>query len=293
MKSMNFDFTIIFSAILLGSVQAQTISPADSTGLPGDHFSLEGALELFKKSNSPEEFEKVINTEDNKVNNLDLNGDGDIDYIKVIDKKEGDAHALILQAAVSENENQDIAVIELEQKDNDQAIVQIVGDEDVYGENKIIEPVVNAPVQNNAIAPVVVNVWAWPAVRYVYTPSYVAWASPWGWHARPMWWRPWRPLRWHTFYPYHSVYRRNYAIVYQHRALYAHRVYAPVRTTSVIVHTRHAVPMQHYRATRTTKTVAVTNNNKQLKTTRKTTTVRGNKGRVKTTKTTTKKVRKN
>ena len=38
--------------------------------LPGDHFSLEGALELFKKSKSPEEFERLLNTPETKVNNL-------------------------------------------------------------------------------------------------------------------------------------------------------------------------------------------------------------------------------
>ena len=34
-----------------------------STGLPGDHFSLEGALELFKNSSSIEDFEKQLNLE--------------------------------------------------------------------------------------------------------------------------------------------------------------------------------------------------------------------------------------
>jgi hypothetical protein len=285
MRSLNFGLTIIFSAFLASSVYAQTISPADSTGLPGDHFSLEGALEMFKKSSTPEEFEKLINTEGNKVNNLDLNGDGDVDYIKVIDKKEGDAHAFILQAAVSENESQDIAVIELEQKDNDQAVVQIVGDEDIYGESKIVDPTpVSAPAQSNS-TPVIVNVWAWPAVRYVYTPSYVAWASPWGWRARPIWWHPWRPVRWHTFYAYHTVYRNQYVVVHQHRAIYAHSVYAPTRTTSAIVQTRHAAPIHHYRTIRTT---TISNGNRQVKAT----TVYNKRGRMKATKKTTK-VRKN
>ena len=51
-------------------------------GTAGDHFSLEGALELFKKSDSPEDFEKMLNKETNFVNNLDLNEDEEIDYIK-------------------------------------------------------------------------------------------------------------------------------------------------------------------------------------------------------------------
>ena len=61
---------------------------SDSTGLPGDHFSLQGAVEMFKKAGSIEEFEKLINTQSNNVNNLDLNADGEIDYVSVIDKSD-------------------------------------------------------------------------------------------------------------------------------------------------------------------------------------------------------------
>src|SRR5688500_20139353 len=57
--------------------------------VPGDNFSLEGALELFKQSDSPEEFERLLNSPDSKVNNLDLNGDGYIDYIRVHDRYQG------------------------------------------------------------------------------------------------------------------------------------------------------------------------------------------------------------
>ena len=66
------------SAIAL-AMQAQSQSGVDSTGLPGDNFSLQGALQMFQNASSPEEFEKMINTEGNHVNNLDLNGDGEID----------------------------------------------------------------------------------------------------------------------------------------------------------------------------------------------------------------------
>ncbi|MBK7633050.1 MAG: hypothetical protein IPJ13_01330 [Saprospiraceae bacterium] len=76
--------------ILSFSIFIRSLLPNQSrdgiTGLPGDHFSLEGALELFKKSSSPEDFEKQLNSKDNNVNNLDLNDDNDIDYVKVISK---------------------------------------------------------------------------------------------------------------------------------------------------------------------------------------------------------------
>src|SRR5258706_12360899 len=135
-------FKLIFLPFLLFFInpvlKAQDVP--DSTGLPGDNFSLEGALEMFKKASSPEEFEKLINTENNGVNNLDLNNDGNIDYVKVIDKKDGDVHAFILKDALSEPESQDIAVIELERKEKDNAVLQIAGDEDIYGEETIVEP---------------------------------------------------------------------------------------------------------------------------------------------------------
>jgi len=267
----------LFITALVGAVTAEPLSAQttaqDSTGLPGDNFNLPGALEMFRKAGSPEEFEKLINTEDNKVNNLDLNEDGNIDYIKVIDKKEGDAHAFILQDAVSETENQDVAVIELEKTGNNNAALQIVGDKDIYGEQVIIEPTAEAtPAPANTNANVVVNVWAWPAVRYVYGPSYAVWVSPWGWRARPVWWHPWRPVRWHVFYPYRAPYRHHYVVVHHYRVARAHQVYVPVRTTSVTVQTRHQASVNHYRATRTTRT----------------TTVQGRRGSVKATKTTTK-----
>jgi len=289
MKNMNiyshtraalFALTAIMSTTF--PALSQTISEADASGLPGDNFSLEGALELFKDSPSPEAFEKSLNAEDGKVNNLDLNEDGQTDYIRVVDKSESDAHAFILQAVVSETESQDIAVIELEKNTADDAAVQIVGDEDIYGEQKIVEP--STTVTSNAgtsSKTVVVNVMAWPMVSYVYRPAYRVYVSPWRWHVYPTWYRPWRPVHHSVFYGYRAPYYRRYAVVHTHRAVYAHRVYAPVRTTSVIVTQRNAVAVNRYRASRpssvsrTSTTVSGPNGHSATKTT---TTVKGKHG---------------
>ena len=274
---------IISFNLIAGSVAFTQNIQQDSTGLPGDNFSLEGALELFKKSESPEAFEKMLNAEDSKVNNLDLNGDGEIDYIKVIDKNEGDAHAFVLQAVISENENQDIAVIEVEKNQDGDAALQIVGDEDVYGKQTIVEPQEEVKTHGGTqTKKVVVNVYTWPIIRYVYGPGYTVWISPWSWRVRPVWWHPWRPVRYHVFYPYQAPYRHRYVVVHTHRTTYAHRIYKPTRSTSVIVKTRHKEPVNHYR-TRTTRTTTVTT--PDGKATRKTTTVRTKDGKkAKTTK---------
>lgn len=221
----------------------------DQVEVPGDNFSLEGALELFKKSASPEEFERLLNSEDSRVNNLDLNGDGRIDYIKVITQQEGNVHVFILQALISQNERQDVAVIELEKLNDGKAVLQIVGDADIYGIETIIEPTSEVRVNaGTTTTRTVVNVWAWPSVQYVYSPYYSMWDSPWGWSYYPGWWRPWRPVAYVMYRPYWVSYRPYYQICHSPRIVYAHRMYRPMRTTSVIVYNRHQQEISRYRA---------------------------------------------
>lgn len=289
---------VAFSLLFFASViNAQ--SGKDSTGLPGDNFSLQGALQMFQKALSVEEFEKLINTEDNHVNNLDLNADGDIDYVKVIDKNDKDVHAFILQVPVSENESQDIAVIELEKTGDTTAVVQIIGDEDIYGEQVIVEPDGGESDNDNdgggsgpgddqfsfGAHRVVVNVWHWPSVRFVYGPAYRPWISTWRWRHYPAWWKPWRPLRWHVWHPFHMGYHRSFAVVHTHRVIHAHAVYIPFRTTSGIVHSRHSTAVGNYRVSRTKTSVTGPRGNT---TTVRKTTVKGPGGKVKGQKTTVK-----
>lgn len=288
-------------------LQAQEADPADSTGLPGDHFSLEGAIELFKQAESPEAFEKLLNAEDNHVNNLDLNEDGEVDYIRVIDHVEGDAHAIVLQVPVSADESQDIAVIEIEKQGDEYALLQIIGNEDVYGEAVIAEPFEEetAAPQKGRNGPsafvqpyrIVVNVWLWPSVRYVYHPRYVVWVSPWRWRYYPTWWSPWRPHPWRWHYARVAPYHRHCHVVTTHRVVGAHKVYAPRRTSSKVVHTRTTtvVAKRNNGATtvgRRTTTTTVGKNKQGTTATRQTTTTtkaarQGKQGRVSGKKTTT------
>lgn len=303
MKSISHLFLLSF--LTLGSLikaSAQD-SSTDSTGLPGDNFSLQGALQMFQKAGSPEEFEKLVNTQDNSVNNLDLNGDGETDYVRVIDKIDKDVHAIILQVPVSETESQDIAVIEIEKTGDTTAVLQIIGDEDIYGEETIVEPDgggedeafidknyydrslsgPNADFYSIAPARILVNVWFWPSVRFVYAPIYRPWVSPWRWRHYPVWWRPWRPLAWRTWHPRYRVYHRPFAVVHTHRVMRAHAVYRPVRVSSVTVRTRNSSAVGNYRVTRSKTTITGPRGNSA---TRKATTIQGPRGKVKASKTT-------
>ncbi len=241
---------MILTLVFLMSGYTTVYAQQNRIEVPGDHFSLEGALELFKKSASPEEFERMLNSADSKVNNLDLNGDLEIDYIRVIDRNEGNVHAFILQAVISDHESQDVAVISLEKLANGKAVLQITGDADIYGIETIIEPTEEVRINaGTSRARSVVNVWSWPSVQYVYSPYYYDWVSPWSYSYRPYWWNPWRPVVYVSYNSWWEPYRPYYSVCHSHRIVYAHQIYRPYRNTSVIVYNRHYTQINNYRST--------------------------------------------
>lgn len=279
-------FLLLSFLLTSSSLIFATSITSDSTGFDGDHFSLEGALDLFQSAKSLEDFETALNSEKNYVNNLDLNQDGDIDYIRVVDHQDGDVHAIVLQVPIDEKESQDVAVIEIEKTGNEEAMLQIIGDEDVFGESKIVEPyeveaksIGKGPNADLHMTRVIINVWGWPTVRVIYGPRYRPYVSPWGWRTYPRFWRPWRPLTWRV-YRTHRVVRPGFRVVSTHRVVRAHRVYTPRRTSCKVVRTR---------------TTVVKNRNGKVvgaKTTR-TKTVRGKNGKVKSRTSTTKAAKRN
>ena len=203
MKVVLFSLVLLMPSFLLAKDQES----ADSTGWPGDNFSLQGALDLFSRSKNLASFEKALNSPDQQVNNLDLNNDGQVDYIRVVDHKEGDAHAIILEDPLTSDESQDVAVIELEKTGANAAVARITGDEALYGPGASYEKYTEVRGQKTTV---VVDVWAWPSVRYIYGPSYAVWASPWYWGRYPNGFRSWRPHPWNVWYGYGFRYRPYY-----------------------------------------------------------------------------------
>ena len=245
---------LLFVILGITSAFAQQDTRPENTG---DDFSLEGALELFKNSNSLEDFEKSLNQENSQVNNLDLDGDGQTDYINVEDIKENDSHVIVMSTYLNDTEKQDIALIAIEKTGDGKALLQIEGDEDLFPKNTIVEPTTeekgavqtlkaesNVAVVDNS-GPTV-NVWVWPSVRYLYAPAYVVWVSPYRWRAYPRWWRPWRPIAHPLFYSYGVRYRPHYRVVRVRRVAAVRSVYYPRRHTStLVVHNRRGTTVIH------------------------------------------------
>jgi uncharacterized membrane protein YgcG len=196
--------SILVIAMSLTSLTAfsQTESATGELGLPGDNLDLYAVLDLFQKSKTIEDFEKSLNDEKKKINNLDLNDDKKIDFIKVETKKDGDDFTFILRDPISKTETQDVAVIFVS-KDKDKKIsLQIVGDKELYGKDYIVEPsakgtggVTTNPAYTGA-DPVTVSVPAStttvvveqaPIVQYVYSPAYVPYYPPYYYGFYPPW----------------------------------------------------------------------------------------------------------
>jgi len=189
---MKKNLSLFVVAISLISLPAFSQNDQDSTamlGLAGDNLDLYAVLTLFQKSKTIEAFEKSLNDEQTKINNLDLNLDKKVDFIKVTTKKEDSAFTFILQVDVAKSETQDVAVI-LVNKQNGKISIQAVGDPELYGKDYVIEPKGNSSITANpgytGADPVTVDVPATtvvvqtapPIVQYVYSPAYVPYYPP-------------------------------------------------------------------------------------------------------------------
>ncbi len=220
---------------------------SDSTGLPGDNLDLQGVLELFKNSESLEAFEKALNTESNQVNNLDVDEDGNVDYIKVIDHADSGSHAITLRVDVNDKESQDVAVIEIDKTGDETADLQITGDEEFYGVDYIVEPEEEVASTTegkftSGFAPpiVIVNVWGWRPIRHIYAPTYVVWVSPYRYRVYPPYWKPWRPVAWRVHHGRVVRYHHHCRVVHVHRVHRAHRIGHHHRVASNGYHQRNA-----------------------------------------------------
>ena len=148
--------------------------PAPATE-EGEDLDLNGVAALFKESESLEEFEEKLNSEESEVNNLDLNKDGEVDYLRVLESTEGTTHLIVVQALLGEEAYQDVCTIEVDQDEDGNTYVQIVGDKSIYGDGYILEP----PEEEQA------NVNKTVVIVVLFAPGYRPWRSPHRWGHYP------------------------------------------------------------------------------------------------------------
>lgn len=154
----------------------------------------------FAQSNNVQEFEMLINNSQYMLTNLDLNGDGWVDYIRVMETYMGQTHILLLQAVLAANYFQDVATIVVECVPSRQ-YVQVIGAPYIYGTNYIIEPVfIKTP----------------PMYAYWNNrPHYVSYSSPYYWEHYPTCYKRPQPVYISHYQAYVTTYMQGHAYCHE------------------------------------------------------------------------------
>lgn len=186
----------------------ETVTVTATNSDISENLDLRMVATLFGQAKDLEEFERILNTPDSAYSNLDLNGDGDVDYLRVVETANDNRHLVVIQAVLAKDIYQDVASIFVEKDPESEAVaVQVIGDEYIYGSDYIIEPVY-------IYRPIIYD-WFWG-------PSWVCWHSPFYWDYWPTWWYPYHCIAHHLYWD-HMYWHHHYHPICSFRTGHHHR----------------------------------------------------------------------
>ena len=219
MKKVLFLLLAIGSSLMIpiSSYADETVTVTATSSDISENLDLKTVATLFGQAKDLEQFEQLLNNPDSAFSNLDLNGDGEVDYLRVIETADNNRHLVVIQAVLARDIYQDVASIFVEKDEKTQSVtIQIIGDEYIYGTNYIIEPVY-------IYRPLIYD-WFWGA-------SWVCWHSPYYWGYYPHWWRPyycvdpfiyWDHCYWHHYHYPICSYRTGHHHHPHYRPMHQH-----------------------------------------------------------------------
>ena len=193
----------------------QTVTVTATNADISEDLDLKTVATLFGQAKDLEQFEQMLNNPDSAFSNLDLNGDGNVDYLRVIETADQNRHLIVIQAILAKDIYQDVASIFVEKDPESESVtVQVIGDEYIYGADYIIEPVY-------IYRPVIYD-WFWG-------PSWVCWHSPFYWDYWPTWWHPYHCIAHHLYWDHIYWHHHYYPICTYRTGHHHHPHYAPMR----------------------------------------------------------------
>jgi len=191
------------------------------------YLDLNAVAAAYAEANSTREFEQILNSSRYMINNLDLNRDGWVDYLRVIETRNGYYHALLIQACLAPGVFQDVATLVAERR-SDRLYVEVVGDPYLYGYNYIVRPVfIKRPPMWNV---------------YGQT-NYTVWSSPYYWGYYPSYYTQPKPVYLNHYQAYVNTYMTNHH--YCHHCDYPTTVFYSGYTTMTQPHHRNDYYSQH------------------------------------------------
>ena len=207
---------VVYSSTMLSAYDSKTIYPQNDS--ISQDLDLDAVASIFGLSSSLEDFEYRLNDPDSQISNLDLNDDGFVDYLRVVESAEDDVRLIVIQAALDQDTYQDVATIVVRRDSYQQTSVEIVGDPHIYGSDYIVEP-------TYSYTPIIYS-YFWSSGYYRTYHSIYRWGY---YPARYRRWRRRSITHYHN-HIYHHIDRRNH---YRYRGRYHHRTKAhmgPYRT---------------------------------------------------------------
>lgn len=141
MKSRHYYFLSALLLLVLGSVGCSSCNNANNSGgrivvnaptaKAAEGLDLEAVGELVKQAKDAAELENLLNKQSG-INNLDLDGDGNVDYISVQEFGSGGNRGFSLTVDLGRGNIQEVATIQVERQ-GQQAVVQLQGNDQIYG----------------------------------------------------------------------------------------------------------------------------------------------------------------
>ena len=92
----------------------QTVTVTATNSDISQDLDLKTVATLFGQAKDLEQFEQMLNNPDSAFSNLDLNGDGNVDYLRVIETADQSRHLVVIQAVLAKDVYQDVASIFVE-----------------------------------------------------------------------------------------------------------------------------------------------------------------------------------
>lgn len=210
-----FYATLTLLVLFFGTSFSQYVNRVEATSYDfSENLDLQAIASVYGDAYNLEDFERRLNNPYNRISNLDLNYDGQVDYLRVVSSSDRFVHIIVIQAVIGRNRFQDVATIEVEKDRHGHQFVQVIGNEYLYGYDYIIEPIY---ISRPALS------------LFLFGNLYRPWRSPYFWGYYPHYYRAWHPCSVHRYrdYVHHHVnIHHHYNHVQQrrsHRASHLHR----------------------------------------------------------------------
>ncbi|MVX36556.1 MULTISPECIES: hypothetical protein [Myroides] len=219
MRELKYFIGLIVALLSMSLYAQKTTVQAVSYGI-SDNLDIQAVASIFGQSSDLADFEYRLNDPELRISNLDLNNDGYVDYLRVVEVVENYTHVIIVQAVLGADRYQDVLTIEVE-KDNRRGTtyVQFVGNPYFYGPNYIYEPVYYSTP---------------PLFSLFWVSSYRPYHSSWYWNYYPSYYYGYSPYATHRYVTHihaHIDYNNNYFYHPYRYSRTAEQVYSSNRTT--------------------------------------------------------------